>query len=449
MHTTTRRSLGPFEAVRELTFDAPFPNLLRIRQRIEAPEESDPAGAARRELQPLRDRIRPGMSVAITAGSRGIADIATVVRAAGEWLRDAGAEPFIVPAMGSHGGATEEGQIGVLASLGITEQSMGMPIRATMETVVVDELPGGPAVNLDKYAAEADAILVVNRVKPHTDFSGDIESGLAKITSIGLGKQVGAEDIHSYGAAGLGRWMPEVARRVVAEGNVLGALAIIENAFERTARVAFVEPGGIAGDAEAKLLGEANELLGRLPFDEIDVLVVDEMGKDKSGAGLDTNVINRLMIRDLPEWEGPPHIRNIVVCDLTDVSHGNAAGLGLVDFIPFRLLEKVDLRATYINSATAGICGVQRSQVPMTLPTDRDAIAAALLMSGRADPENARVVRVKSTLEIDELLVATSMREEVERRPSLEVLGEAGPMTFDDTGVLRDWHAVWSAGAPA
>ncbi|MGH3321301.1 MAG: hypothetical protein ACRDN9_14215 [Streptosporangiaceae bacterium] len=439
MQTTTRRALGPFETVRELTFDAPFPHLLRVRQHFDAPVERDPVAATRRELEPLRDRIRPGMSVAVTAGSRGISDIATAVRTVGDWLREAGAEPFVVPAMGSHGGATPEGQIGVLASLGITEETMGMPIRSSMETVELAGVPDGPKVHLDGNAAGADGIVLVNRVKPHTDFDADVESGLAKLTAIGLGKQRGAETIHAYGAVGLGRWVPRVAQRIVREANVLGGVAILENAFEQTARIAFVPPEDVGGDGEAELLAEARGLMGRLPFDELDVLVVDEMGKDKSGAGLDTNVINRLMIRDTPEPQGPPHIRNIVALDLTDASHGNAAGIGLPEFITFRLLEKIDLRATYINSATAGICGVQRAQIPMALPTDRDAIAAALLMSGRPDPENARLVRIQSTLDTADLLVSSSLREEVDQSPVLDVTAEAGPMRFDDAGTLAGW----------
>lgn len=432
-------SLGPFEAVRELAYDASFPDLLRVRQRVDAPVERDPAAAVRRELEPLRDRITPGMSVALTAGSRGITDLATVVRAAGAWLREAGAEPFIVPAMGSHGGATAEGQVGLLASFGVTEGAMGMPLHSSMETVELDRIPGGgPPVYMDKNAAAADAVLVLNRIKPHTDFAADVESGLAKLTAIGLGKQQGAEAIHAYGAAPLGHWIPAVARRVVETGRVLGGLGVVENAEERTARIAFVPPEGIGGQAEAELLEQARGLMGRIPFDQLDVLVVDEMGKDKSGAGLDTNVIGRMMIRDSAEFDRP-NITNIVVRDLTEVSHGNATGVGLADFIPLRLLEKIDLRATYINGITAGIAGVQRIQIPMVLPTDRDAIAAAIMMCGRADQASARVARIASTMDTEELLVSSSLRADVEQDPGLEVIGTAGSMAFDNDGALTPW----------
>lgn len=225
--------LGPFEAVRSLSFDAPFPRMIPIRQNVDAPRLDDVAEATVRALEPLRSRVTPGMSVAITAGSRGIHDKPAVVRAAGQWLRSLGADPFVVPAMGSHGGATAEGQVQMLADLGMTEETLGMPIHATMETIELDRLPDGPAVHLDANAAKADGILAVNRVKAHTDFKGEIESGLAKIVAIGLGKQRGAEGVHLYGPANLGVWIPQVARRIVETGKVLGGLAIIENAYDR------------------------------------------------------------------------------------------------------------------------------------------------------------------------------------------------------------------------
>lgn len=428
-------SLGPFEAVRELSYDAPFPRLIPVRREIDAPQERDPAAAAHQQLEQIRDRITPGMSVAITAGSRGIHDIAVVIKAAGEWLRAAGAEPFIVPAMGSHGGATAEGQRGVLRHLGITEESMGMAIQATMDTVELGPCPDGPMVHLDANAARADAILVVNRIKAHTDFHGEVESGLAKICAIGLGKHKGAAGIHVYGSAGLARWVPEVARRIIATGKILGGLAIIENAFERTARVAFVDADNIAGDGEKALFQESRQLMGSLPFDELDVLVVDELGKDKSGSGLDTNVIGRMMIRGTEEFERP-RIVNISVHDISAASEGNAVGLGLADFIPFRVLEKLDLNKMYVNAVTSGIGGVQRAQIPLAFRTDRDTIAAALQMCGRADVENARVVRIHDTLDTVHMLVSESLRDEL---GDLTILGEPEPMQFDEDGNLAKW----------
>jgi hypothetical protein len=412
--------------------------LIPIRREIDSITENDPAGAAKSRLEVLRGQITPGMTVAITAGSRGIHDIATVIKAAGEWLRDAGAEPFVVPAMGSHGGGTAAGQREVLAHLGITEESMGMPIRATMDTVELGRCPDGPVVHLDANAAQADRILVVNRVKAHTDFHGDVESGLAKICAIGLGKHRGAAGIHAYGSRGLARWVPAVARQIVETGKVLGGLAIIENALERTSRIAFLPPADIGTAGETALLRESQRLMGALPFDELDVLVVDELGKDKSGSGLDTNVIGRMMIRGTEEFDRP-RITNISVHDISAASDGNAVGIGLADFIPFRVLEKIDLRLMYVNAVTSGIGGVQRAQLPLAFATDRDTVAAALLMCGRADLDRARVVRMHDTLDTVHLLVSESLRAEVEAADDLTILGDPEPMAFDEDGALGKW----------
>ncbi len=431
--------LGPFEAVRGLSYDAPFPSMLPVRQRFEAPQLGDVARATAEALEPLRARVTAGMTVAVTAGSRGIHDKAAVVRSAGEWLRSVGAEPFVVPAMGSHGGATAEGQVTMLAELGMTEQSLGMPIHATMDTVDLGRVPDGPTAYLDRYAAAADAILVINRVKAHTDFKGDIESGLAKITAIGLGKQRGAEGIHRYGPANLGSWIPKVARRIIDTGKMLGGLAILENAFDRAARIELVEPDQIGGLREQELLREAKGLMATLPFDHLDVAVIDVMGKDKSGSGMDTNVIGRMMIRGSAEFDRP-NITNIAVLDVSDASHGNAIGLGLADFIPFRILERINLRSCYINAMTSGLGGPQRGQIPMAMPTDRDAVAAAILTCGRADLENARVVRMPDTLDLEHLLVSESLRDQVEADAALEIVGDGAPMSFDDEGQIEKWR---------
>ena len=319
--------------------------------------------------------------------------------------------------MGSHGGATAEGQVEVLADLGITEASMGMPIRATMETVVLGQLEGGPPVHLDRNAAEADGILAVNRIKAHTDFSGTVESGLAKIVAIGLGKRSGAEAIHSFGPARLGHWVPRAGAVIAASGHLLGGLGIVEDGHDRAARIAFLEASEIGGPAEAALLAEAKRLAPSLPFDAADVLVVDAMGKDKSGSGMDTNVIGRMMIRGTPEF-ARPRIVNIVVLDLTDGSHGNAAGFGLADFAPMRLLAKVDLASTYTNSFTSGLGGVQRGQIPLILPTDRDAIAAAVASCAAQDRDRIRLARIRDTLDLGELWLSPALLDDLAERPA-------------------------------
>jgi hypothetical protein len=436
--TERRPSLGPFEAVRDLHYDAPFPRMLPVRQKFDAPQVRDVAAATREALEPLRGRISPGMSVALTAGSRGIHDKPEVLRATGAWLRSLGAEPFVVPAMGSHGGATAEGQVEMLRSLHVTEDSVDLPIRATMDTVELGRLPDGPVVHLDANAARADGIIAINRVKAHTDFQGEVESGLAKILAIGLGKQRGAEGIHRFGPRNLAVWVPRVARRILDSGAVLGGLAIVENAFDRAAGITLLEPDDIGGPGESRLLEQAKALMAGIPFDDLDVAVVDVMGKDVSGAGMDTNVIGRMMIRGSQEFERP-RIANIAVLDVTDSSHGNAIGVGLADFIPFRILEKIDLRSAYVNAMTSGLGGPQRGQIPMAMPTDRSAVAAALLTCGRADLERARVVRVRSTLDLEHLLVSESLRELVETDDRLSVSGEPVQMAFGDDGRIAGW----------
>jgi hypothetical protein len=436
--TERRPSLGPFEAVRDLHYDAPFPRMLPVRQKFDAPQVRDVAAATREALEPLRGRISPGMSVALTAGSRGIHDKPEVLRATGAWLRSLGAEPFVVPAMGSHGGATAEGQVEMLRSLHVTEDSVDLPIRATMDTVELGRLPDGPVVHLDANAARADGIIAINRVKAHTDFQGEVESGLAKILAIGLGKQRGAEGIHRFGPRNLAVWVPRVARRILDSGAVLGGLAIVENAFDRAAGITLLKPDDIGGPGESRLLEQAKSLMAGIPFDDLDVAVVDVMGKDISGAGMDTNVIGRMMIRGSHEFERP-RIANIAVLDVTDSSHGNAIGVGLADFIPFRILEKIDLRSAYVNAMTSGLGGPQRGQIPMAMPTDRSAVAAALLTCGRADLERARVVRVRSTLDLEHLLVSESLRELVEADDRLSVSGEPVQMAFGDDGRIAGW----------
>lgn len=438
MTTTGGGPGGPFDAVGGLAVPGGLPDLLRVRQEFHAPVEADIPAAVARELDRLADRVRPGMRVAVTAGSRGIHDLPAVLAAAGEWLRGRGAQPYVVPAMGSHGGATAEGQLTLLAELGVTEATVAMPLRATMDTVELPPLADGPRVHLDAYAAEADAILAVNRVKPHTDFRGPVESGLAKIVAIGLGKRNGAEEIHSFGPAALARWIPAAARRIAATGKLLGGLAIVENAYDRAAIIAGLTGEEIAGPAEEKLLEQARSLMATLPFEEFDVLVVDAMGKDKSGCGMDTNVIGRMMIRGCPEFERP-RIATIAVLDLTAASHGNAVGVGLADFTTARLMSKVDLYNTYVNALTAGLAGVQRGQLPIVLPTDRDAVAAAVRTCGRPDPAAVRLVRIRDTLDLSELQVSTALAGEVAGHPRLTGLGAPAPAAVDADGALAAW----------
>ncbi|WP_405062626.1 DUF2088 domain-containing protein [Kribbella sp. NBC_01505] len=434
--TAPAQDWGPFEAVRGLRPDGVIPQVTPIRRLLPDLPAVAPAEATQAALEPLRSRIQPGARIAVTAGSRGIHDLVPVVRAAVDWLTAAGAAPFVVPAMGSHGGATAEGQREMLAGLGITPASVGCPIEATMETVVVGKLEDGTPVHHDAIAAAADGVLVINRVKPHTDFHGPIESGLAKILAIGLGNHAGAAALHAGGIPSLGGNIEVAARTVVAGGKILGGLAILENALERTAAVEFVPAEGIAGAAEHALLQRASSLLGRLPFDELDVLVVDEMGKDKSGCGMDTNVIGRCWVYGIPEFESPS-IAAISVHSLSEASHGNASGLGMADVMPASMLAQIDLRASYVNALTSGAGGARRSRLPMVMEDDEAAILAAITMCGRRDWSELRLARIKDTLSPHELLVTPALLDEAADRFDLEITGAASDLTVE--GVLAPW----------
>lgn len=431
-------SWGPFEAIRGLRPAGALPQVTPVRRLLpDVPTEPDPYSAAQAALAPLAESIRPGARIAVTAGSRGIHDLVRVVRAAVDWLRAAGAEPFVVPAMGSHGGATADGQREMLAGLGVTPESVGCPIEATMETVVLGHLEDGTPVHHDALAAAADGVLLINRVKPHTDFHGPVESGLGKILAIGLGNHQGAAALHAGGIPALGSAIESAAHLVVATGKILGGLAIIENAFEKTAAVELVVAEGIAGPAENALLQLAGSLMARLPFDSLDVLVVDEMGKDKSGTGMDTNVIGRCWVHGIPEFESPS-IAAVSVHRLSEASHGNASGLGLADVIPASMLDQIDLRASYVNALTSGAGGARRSRLPMVLEDDAAAVLAAVTMSGRRDWSEVRLARIADTLSPNELMVSPALLDEVAERFDLEITGTARELT-DATGSLTDW----------
>lgn len=418
--------------------EARFPRMALIRQRIASPKLEDFVSEIRCELRRigLADKVKPGMRIAITAGSRGIAHYPEILATVVEEVRKAGGNPFLVPAMGSHGGATAEGQLEVLRELGITPDSVGAPILATMEVEEVGRIDGSIPVYVDRYASKADGIIIVGRVKPHTDFKDRIESGLMKMMAIGLGKQKGAETIHMYKSEGYHRLIPAAARLIMEKLPILLGLAVVENAFHEIAIVKAIEPKDIE-EEEAKLLEKAKELLARIPFKDIDVLIIDEIGKDISGAGMDTNVVGRFW---LPGENDPrtPNIKVIVVLDLTEKSHGNAVGIGLADITTERLVRKIDYRSTFINALTSG--HPITAKIPIFLPSDRDAIAAALHLCRPIDPMEAKIVRIKNTLELERMWISESLYERVKRDPELggkiEILREPEDIRFDEKGNL-------------
>ncbi len=419
------------------SFDLPLPVMYPARLHFPAPEVTDLAEAVNEALRTggILDQVRPGMRVAVGIGSRGVARIPELARAVVEAVRRAGAQPFIVPAMGSHGGATAEGQRQVLADLGVTEASVGAPIVASMDVVELDRLPQGVPVCMDRNAYEADATILINRIKLHTDFHGPIESGLAKMCVIGLGKVRTAEAIHAYGPNGLRDLIPPVARIVVERGRIIGGIATIENAYHGVAEVVGLPSEEIAGPAEQALLLRAKELMPALPFDHLDVLVVDEMGKDVSGAGMDTNIIGRMLLPGVPEPERP-QISAIVTLRLTEATHGNAVGLGLADVVTERLLNQVDWRVTRINALTSGVMGLWRGKLPWVTPDDRSAIQLALRLCGRPDAENAQVMRIRNTLALDRVWISRSLVDAAQATPNVTVADSPVEWAFDAAGCL-------------
>lgn len=370
----------------------------------------------------LSERIRPGMRVAVAVGSRGISCYAEVVQAVVESLQAIGAEPFLVPAMGSHGGGTAEGQHAVLVDYGMAE--LGVPIHSSLEVVKIGETDGMP-VYWDRHAAEADAVIPVNRVKAHTAFRADRESGLCKIMTIGLGKRKGAATLHANDAATA---IPRAAEVVLAKMPVAAGVAIVENGRHATAEIA-VLAGDRIFEEEPSLLRLAKSLQPSIPFENLDLLVVQEMGKNISGTGMDTNIIGMWRRNGGPR---EPDFRVVAVLDLTSESHGNASGVGLADLIPERLRSKIDWDATYTNCLTAG--NFSAAKQPVALPTDREVISTGLMGKDSAD---ARVVWIRNTLELDTLWLSPALLEEAEKRPSLNQIGPAQDLRFDGEGALR------------
>ena len=406
-----------------------------VRQRFDPDEIDDVRGAVRAALEPVMGTIRPGMRVCIAAGSRGIDRIDQVIRATVERLAEAGASVFIIPAMGSHGGATAEGQREVLAGYGITPQAMGCEIRASMATVALGEVRPGVPVHLDREAFEgADAIIPVNRVKVHTDFSGPVQSGLAKMIAIGLGKQQGADTFHREGFAVFHALIPEVAAFTLTHAPIPFGLALVENGFARLRHVEAVPAGRIAS-REPELLAMSTDLLARLPLDALDVLILDEIGKDVSGLGMDSNVVGRYYTG--PTGAGPA-VQRIVARGLTAATEGNAVGVGMADVVLRRLVDAIDTAKTYMNCVTAKT--PEGARVALTVDTDREALAIALACCLRVTPETARIVRAPDTKHLEWLYVSEPALPEVLAGGRCELVEPPHPIAFDAHGMLTEQY---------
>lgn len=416
-----------------------LPRWAPIRQFLDATDIGDVRAAVAEQVRRpgVGERVRPGQRVAITAGSRGIDRIDQVVRAVVDEVRALGAEPFVIPAMGSHGGATAEGQRELIAHYGVTEAAMGCPILSSMETVHLGEVEDGVPVWFDRNAFEADAVVPVVRVKPHTDFRGPVESGLMKMIAIGLGKQKGADFFHSQGMNEFHHLIPAVAKFTLAQVNIPFGVAVIENGYGKLAQAEAV-PAARIWEREQELLKIARERMGRLPGERIDVLVIDRIGKDISGDGADPNVINRDVAGVLPPTEEPvtPRVQRLILRDLTDDTEGNASGIGMFDVVLRRAVERMDPVATYMNMITAK--APQGARIPLTVDTDRQALHIALASCVKTEQETARIARIQDTKNIERFWASEHLIPEFQESGRVEVAGELRPIAFDGGGMLTD-----------
>lgn len=419
-----------------------YPRIFRVRQTFEAPrvEDVEQEVAAQLARLNLGEKIKPGQSVAITAGSRGIANIHLILKAAVAHFRGLGAAPFLVPAMGSHGGGTAEGQRKVIESYGVTEEFCGCPIRASMETVVVCQAAEGFPVHFDKHAFGADHVLVCGRVKPHTGFVGDIESGLMKMMLIGLGKHAGAKIYHrAIIDYSFGQILRSVAREVLARCRVVAGLAVVENAYDETAKIEAVAPDSFEA-REKELLLLARQWLPKLPFRVADLLLIDEIGKNISGTGMDTNVIGRKYNDHAAREDEWPKCKRIMVRGLTEETYGNATGIGIAEFCRTDLVRQMDVRATRINCLTGG--HPTAAMLPLDYATDREMFEAALPTIGLKDPPEARLQWIRNTLDVREVECSEPYWQEAHERADLEVLTPLRPLPWDAAGNLPSIEAA-------
>ncbi len=412
----------------------PMPRMSPIRQKFSAREVGDVAAEIKRLFagEAKTKQIKKGARIAVAAGSRGIHSIDKIIHAVIQELKARGAQPFIVPAMGSHGGATAEGQKKVLSGYGIDEKTMGVPVVSSMEVEQIGKLPNGTPVYLDREALKSDGIVVVNRVKPHTAFKAEYESGLIKMLAIGLAKHKGATFFHSCGFDMFGELLPQLGREVISHAPILFGVAVLENAYDRTARLEIVWRDNIVA-REKELLAEAKSLMPKILIDNLDVLIVHEIGKEISGAGMDPNITGRSSSPHFHKADALK-VQRIVVLNLTAASKGNATGIGIADFTTKKLIDSMDLDYTYINAITSGATASAR--IPMYMPTDREAIQLALKTCARVQHPHSRILWVKNTLSLENLYASEALLPEIQKNPNLQITGDPQAIGFDGGGNL-------------
>jgi len=409
-----------------------IPKVMKVQQIAPQPEVKDVylETLAEWKKSGLSSVINKGSSVAIGVGSRGIANLSQIVKAAIDYFKGIGAVPFIVAAMGSHGGANSKGQRELLGEYGVSEDKLGVPVKTDMDSTVIGTNSWGEPVYWDKNALAADAVVTISRIKPHTDFRGNYESGIAKMIVIGLGKREGASQHHRWGFKGLRDMLPETAKVILEKTKFLGGLAVLENAQEKTARLEFVSKAKLM-EVEPKLLEEARGLMGRLPFKALDLLIVGEIGKNYSGAGIDPNVVGRLLIEGENDFEFPKIIR-MCALDLSPESHGNGTGVGIADLTTDRLLQKIDPVPFRMNNLTA--CFLWRSKLPISFPNDHECIKAGLETCWQPNFEKIKMAVIPNTLEMAELYISPALEEEARANKDLKIVGGYEPLHFNHEG---------------
>ena len=415
-----------------------YPEIFRIRQKFDRPVVEDIPSEVASELSRLNldTTIQPGQSVAITAGSRGIANIHIIIKSIVDHLKGLGAEPFVVPAMGSHGGATAEGQQGIVEGYGITEDYVGCPIRSSMETVIVCDAKEGFPVHFDKNAYGANHVVVCGRVKPHTTFVGDIESGLMKMMLIGLGKYEGAKTYHrAIKDHSFGQIVRSVAKEVLSKCRIVAGLAIVENGYDETARITAVGPNEFE-EREKELLVLAKQWMPRLPFKQADLLVVDQIGKNISGSGMDSNVVGRKFLEHRAGDDEWPKVRTIFLRGLTEETHGNATGIGMAEFALTRAVDAMDVAITRRNCITGG--SPTGAMIPLHYQTDKEVLEATLPEMGLTAVPDTKVMWIHNTLEVSELECSVAYLNEARQSNEIEILSEPRPLPLDNAGNLPD-----------
>lgn len=429
---------NPNNVCEQLCWGTKLPKMYRVHQTLcrEAYDVELIPSVIREEFygRKIADRIKPGDEIAITCGSRGVDNIALIVKTLADLVKECGGRPFVFPAMGSHGGATAQGQTEILRSYGVTEEYLGCPIKATMDTVEIGHLKDGRPVYVDKYAYKADGIILCGRVKAHTGFRGPFESGIVKMAVIGMGKQHGAESIHSTGFATMSETMQEAGKMILERTKIICGVATIENAFDQTNHIEIIPKENI-WTREPELLLEAKSKMGRFLIDGTDVLVIDQIGKNISGDGMDTNVTNRFSAPEIMGDEVKFHAQRVVVLDLTEETHGNCSGVGLADITTKRLVDKIDVDASYPNAVTCTVLKI--AKIPLFMHSDRSCIQTAVRTCNKIDYANPKIIRILDTNHIEEFEISEALLDEVQNNPDMKVLDGPYDWPFDKNGNLR------------